>query len=148
LDLLRRHGEGRRVVIVGHFPFVDSLRQAVGKLWVLERRPRAGDQPADLALELIPRADVVAITGATLVNRTFDDLLALCRVDAFVVVLGPSTPLWPGLFDFGVSALAGADVVDEGAALQAIGQAASFRDLPGVSRVVLRAGSSPPRTGP
>jgi hypothetical protein len=41
-------------------------------------------KPADL----VPQADVVAITGTALINHTLDGLLALCRSDALVMVLG------------------------------------------------------------
>jgi uncharacterized protein (DUF4213/DUF364 family) len=138
-ELLAAHGAGRRVTIVGHFPFVDRLRQAVGELWVVEQRPRGDDHPADRGPELVSRADVVGITGTALVNHTLEALLGACRRDAFIVMLGPSTPMWSGLFDFGPGALAGADVVDEPVALQAIAQGASFRDVPGVARVALLA---------
>ena len=144
-ELLATRGAGKRVAVVGHFPFVDRLRQVVGELSVLELRPREGDQPADLGPELISRADVVGITGTALVNHTLEGLLDACRRDAFVVMLGPSTPLWPGLFEFGLSALAGADVVDEGVALQAIAQGASFRDVPGIARVALLRPTAHPR---
>jgi uncharacterized protein (DUF4213/DUF364 family) len=136
-DLLARYGAGKRVAVVGHFPFVDRLRPLVADLSVLEQRPRPGDEPANRAPEVIPRADVVAITSTALVNHTLEPLLGYCRSDAFVVMLGPSTPMWPGMFRFGVNALAGADVVDEGAALDAIARGSPFQDVPGVARVVV-----------
>lgn len=131
-DLLARHGEGKKVALVGHFPFVPALKRAVGKLWVLELRPAEGDHPASEASSLIPQADVVAVTGSTLVNHTFDDLLSLARPDAMVVVLGPSTPPSSVLFAHGVAALAVAQVEDESLCLAALGQGASFRDVSGV----------------
>ncbi|MDI7249100.1 MAG: DUF364 domain-containing protein [Bacillota bacterium] len=45
-DLLVERGRGKRVCVVGHFPFVPRLQEAEAKLWVLERRPREGDLPA------------------------------------------------------------------------------------------------------
>jgi len=138
-ELLASHGAGRRVTVIGHFPFVERLRRAVGELWVVEQRPHGDDQPAELGPELVSRADVVGITGTALANHTLEALLGACRRDAFVVLLGPSTPMWPGLFALGPSALAGADVVDEPLALEAIEQGASFRDVPGVARVALLA---------
>ena len=38
-DLLARKGEGKRVAIVGHFPFVPRLRSVAKELWVIEREP-------------------------------------------------------------------------------------------------------------
>jgi len=98
-------------------------------LWVLEKRPQGDDLPADAAHEVIPQADVVAISGTTLMNRTFDPLIALCRPDALVVVLGPSTPLSPVLFDHGVHILSGAVVEDMDPVLRAVSQGANFRQV-------------------
>ena len=94
---------------------------------------------AAASTDLIPQADVVGLTSSALINHTFDGLLSLCRPDAFVVALGPTTPLSPVLFDHGVHVLAGSDVVDEAAALYTIGQGASFREIQGVLRIALAA---------
>ena len=130
-DVIVRRGAGRRVAIVGHFPFVERVRQAAEVCWVLELRPRAGDLSAQQAHEVLPRADVVALTGTSLLNHTFDDLIALCRPEAFVVLLGASAPLSPVLFEHGVDAISGTRVVDVAAVLQAVGQGATFRQIPG-----------------
>ena len=124
-------GAGRRVAIVGHFPFVERVRQVASECWVLGLRPRPGDLPAGRAAEVLPQADVVALTGTSLINHTFDDLIGLCRSDAFVILLGGSAPLTPVLFDRGVDAVAGTRVVDVPAALQAVGQGATFRQIAG-----------------
>ncbi len=131
-DVLAERGRGKNVALVGHFPFISRLRQSVGQLWVIEKHPGEGDYPAYAALELLPRADVVAITGTTFINRTIDSLLELCSPEATVMVLGPSTPLSPILFDYGVNILSGTRVVDEAAALRTVGQGASFRQVEGV----------------
>lgn len=68
-EVLTRAGAGKRVALVGHFPFAPRLQTQVGTLWVLEQQPRGGDLPADAAPELIPQADVLAITGTTLINH-------------------------------------------------------------------------------
>jgi uncharacterized protein (DUF4213/DUF364 family) len=128
-DVILEHGRGRRVAIVGHFPFVERVRQAADACWVLELNPRPGDVPAKRAAELLPQADVVALTGTSLINHTFDDLIALCRPDAFVLLLGASAPFAPVLFDVGVSAVSGTRVVDPQAVLRLVGQGATFRQI-------------------
>lgn len=138
LHILEREGRGRRVALVGHFPFIPRLRPAVGELWVLEQHPQPDEFPAERAPEFLPQADVVAITGAALVNHTLEGLLALCRPGSFVLVLGPSTPLSPVLFRYGATALAGTLVVDPAAVLRCISQGAAFRQIEGVRTVVMR----------
>jgi len=128
-DVILERGRGRKVAVVGHFPFVERVRQAADVCWVLELAPRPGDLPAERADELLPQADVVALTGTSLINHTFDDLIALCRPDAFVLLLGASAPLTPVLFEVGVSATSGTRVVDPQAVLRLVGQGATFRQI-------------------
>jgi uncharacterized protein len=131
------HGTGRRVAIVGHFPFVPRVRAAAGECWVLELSPGTGDLPADRAPEVIPQADVVAITGMTLVNGTFGPLAALCRSDAYVLVLGATTPLSPVLFAYGVANISGVVVDDIPAVLTSVSQGANFRQIKGKRLVMM-----------
>ena len=43
---------GGKVAIIGHFPFVDEVRRAVERCWVLDSQNRPGDLPAERADEL------------------------------------------------------------------------------------------------
>lgn len=131
-EVLMKRGAGKNVALVGHFPFIPRLRKAVGNLWVIEQHPTGDDYPAQSADELIPKADIVALTGSALINHTMGGLLELCRPDALVIILGPTTPLSPVLFDYGVNIIAGSRVVDEDAVLHAIGQGATFQQVKGV----------------
>ena len=130
-EVIVERGTGRRVAIVGHFPFVERVRRAAATCWVVEQHPRLGDIPAERAAEVLPQADVVALTGTSLTNHTFDDLIGLCRPDAFVILLGGSAPLTPVLFDYRVDAVAGTLVVDVPAVLRAVSQGATFPQIPG-----------------
>jgi uncharacterized protein len=128
-EVIAIHGVGKKVVLVGHFPFVPGLRNRVGELVVLEQNPGPGDLPASAAPEVIPQADVVAITGMTLTNHTLDALLALRRPEAFTLLIGPSTPLDPILFDCGIDWLSGAQVTQVDQVLRAISQGANFHQV-------------------
>ena len=128
-QIITDHGAGRRVVMVGHFPFVDRLRSSVGELVVLELEPSPGDIPADEAPRVIPDAEVVAITGMTLVNHTLPKLLELCAPDSLVILMGPSTPLSPILFDHGIDILSGAVVLDIESVLKVVSQGGNFRQV-------------------
>jgi uncharacterized protein (DUF4213/DUF364 family) len=134
---IMQRGAGKRVTIVGHFPFIPKVRQAVGHLDVLELDPGPDELAPAAAAEVIPHADVVAITGTSLVNKTFDELIQHCRPDAFVLLLGPTSPLSPLLFDLGVDLIAGTRVVDPAKALRVAGQGAIFRQMRGVRLVTM-----------
>jgi uncharacterized protein (DUF4213/DUF364 family) len=145
-EQILRKGLGKHVVIVGHFPFVDDVRKASARCSVLELRPRHGDLPADKAAMVLPEADVVALTSTSIINHTFDELISLCRSDAYVVVLGGSTPLSSILFDFGVDMVAGVSVHDVSATIRAVSQGATFRQIPGKELVAFARSESGPET--
>ncbi len=131
-ELLGERGRGKKVALVGHFPFVPALREAAGRLWVIELHPQAGDVGAEEAEVILPQVDIAAITGSAFINHTLERLLSLCRPETLVVVLGPSTPLSPVLFDYGVDVISGTRVVDSGLALRCLSEGATFRQIKGV----------------
>ncbi len=98
--------KGDRVVLVGAFiPFLKELKRRHQPYLVLEQNPAALKpeempfyRPAELAPEIVPAADVLLITGSTLLNDTLEDLLALARPAARVTVLGPTVGMLPDAF--------------------------------------------------
>lgn len=123
LDLIENHGA--RTVVIGRFP---GLADRLPGIAVVEREPRPGEYPESALPTLLAEAKYVAITASAIVNGSMAGILALCK-SAFVLVLGPSTPLSPRLFDHGVDALSGfiardvdklARAVSEGAAVAAL----------------------------
>ena len=137
-DWLVENGRGRKVALVGGFPFKEELKPVVGQLWVLELHPEEGEYLSEEAPNIIPQADILAITGSTLVNHTLEGLLALARPETTVMLLGPTTPLTPVMFDFGVDLLSGVQVLDIAATLDTIIKGLSFRKMAGMRRVTLR----------
>jgi uncharacterized protein (DUF4213/DUF364 family) len=127
--VLVERGRGKKVALVGHFPFVEQLRASAASLWVLEQNPLPGDLPAERAPEVIPQADIVAITGMAVVNNSLPELLAQCRPGAWVMLVGPSAPLSPVWYDYGVHWISGARVRQPGSVVTAVMQGASFRQI-------------------
>ena len=97
---------GDHVVVVGAFvPFLRALKQTGQRFTILEMDPRTLKpdempyfRPADQAAAVVPSADVVLMTGTTLLNDTLEGLLPLCRRDARVVVVGPTVSLLPAAY--------------------------------------------------
>ena len=97
---------GERVVLVGAFiPFLKELKRRHQPYLVLERNKAALKpeempfyRPADLSSEIVPGADVLLITGATLLNDTLEDLLALARPEARIAIVGPTVGMLPDAF--------------------------------------------------
>jgi hypothetical protein len=130
-DILAQKGRDKNIAVVGHFPWIPRLRNIAKKLWVIEQRPQEGELPAEAAEEVLPKADVVGITGSSFTNHTVEKLLDLSK-NSFVVMLGPTTPLSPILFDYGVDVLAGVKVVEQEKAIRFISEGAIFSQVEGV----------------
>jgi uncharacterized protein (DUF4213/DUF364 family) len=123
LDLVEDHGD--RTVVIGRFP---GLAERMPGIAVVEREPRPGEYPESAIDTLLPKAAFVAVTASAIVNGSLPRILSLCP-DAYVLMIGPSTPLAPALFDLGIDALSGfvaTDVanlaarISEGAAVSAL----------------------------
>jgi uncharacterized protein (DUF4213/DUF364 family) len=125
---------GEHVVVVGAFvPFLKALKRSGQRFTVLEMDPAtlkpdelAYFRPADEAGLVMPSADVVLITGTTLLNDTLENLLALCRPDARVVVVGPTVGLLPDAFlRRGVDVLGGVRITAPDAFLDVLAEGGS-----------------------
>ncbi len=136
-EVIEHKSRDKNLVIVGHFPFAPRMKSIARNLWIVEKKPYGDDFPEDAAQELIPQADVVAITGTAFINHTIEGLLSLCRPDATVLILGPSTPMVPLLFDYGINYLSGSLVLNEADTVRTVQQGASFPQVEGVQVVTM-----------
>ncbi len=136
-ELILERGAGKKVAVIGHFPFVPEVQRRAATAWILELNPRPGDLAADQAPEVLPQADVIAVTGMSLVNGTFEGLAKLFPPAAFVVILGATVPLSPILFDYGIDAVSGTIVEEIEPVLCAVSQGATFRQIPGKRLVTM-----------
>ncbi len=136
-DLIASKGEGKNIAIVGHFPFITQLKKTAKELWVIEKNPREGDYSEAEAKHLIPRADVVGITGTAFTNHTLEQLLELCSQKAYVVILGDTTPLSRVLFNYRVDAISGTRVIDYEAALRCVTEGATYRQIKGIRQITI-----------
>ena len=130
-EILYEKGKNKKVVVVGHFPFVNKLREITKDLWVVERKPQSGDIPASEAKRVIPQADVIAITGTALINGSIGELLSWCPKESIVMVLGATTPLSPVWFDYGVDLISGTRVIDPELVLRLVSEGVVFKQVHG-----------------
>jgi len=136
-DLIAEKARGKRVAIVGHFPFIPKLRDIAKALWIIEKNPQEGDFTEAEAESLIPPANVVGITGTAFTNHTVEHLLKLCHHKAYVVILGGTTPLSPILFDYGVDAISGTKVINAELALHCVSEGANYRQIKGIRQLTM-----------
>ena len=135
-EILLEKGEGKDMAVVGHFPFIPRLRERARNLWVFEQRPREGDFRPEDASRILPRCEVIGITGTSFINHTLEELLRWSQ-GKFVLLIGPTTPMTPFLFDYGIHGLSGTIVADPQEAFRFISQGATYQEIRGVRRVTM-----------
>ena len=137
-QLIVEKGTGRGIAVIGHFPFVSRLKDQAKALWVMEKRLQPGDLPENAADQILPQADVVAISATALINHTLEGILQSCKKDSFRIMLGATTPLSPVLLDNGLDALCGVQVAEPEMVLRHIQEGAIFRQIKGLQLVCVR----------
>jgi len=96
--------KGLKVGMVGFFgPMIPKIKKLAASFGVIdlfrERTTEAGGE--EFMIENygeLAGFDTVIMTATTLINGTFDEVLSSCG-DSFVVLMGPSTPLVPALYE-------------------------------------------------
>ncbi len=129
--------ESDTVVVVGNMkPVVEALTRVSRNISVIERSLwlRMGTYPDTVARRLLQNADVVLITGATLSNGTFEEIVEYAKNAREVAVVGPTAQTLPEIFArYGVTAIASLKVTDTEKAATAV-------KLGGGSRTIARYG--------
>ena len=133
LDTIPLPEDGYVVVVGALVPVIRRLK-ARGKpfgILELDLRTLKPDElpyviPQDNADAAVRRADMLVITGTTLINNTLEPLLALARPGASVVVVGPTASMLPGaFFRRGVTLLGGDSVTRPDELLDTIAEGGS-----------------------
>ena len=95
---------GDGLVVIGDFGGIND-RLPLAK--IVEREPKAGHVPVDQAKEVIANAKILVITGQTLMNGSLEPLLRASDKVEMRILLGPSVPLSPVLFEYGIDRVNG-----------------------------------------
>jgi uncharacterized protein (DUF4213/DUF364 family) len=114
---------GRTVGFVGHLVkhsgITEELLAPVKEYFILEREPKPGDYPDTACEALLPRCDLVVITGSAAVNKTMPRMLELAK-NAEVILTGPTVSLCPELRELGIRRLNGCAITDAAGMLDKI----------------------------
>jgi uncharacterized protein len=136
-NIIAEKGAGKNLAIFGHFPKMEPLKEISKSMSVFELNPGKDELALDKIPETLPGADIIAITSNSIINHTLDLILPYIKPGAFILMVGPSTPLSAVLFDYGISLLAGIRVVDAELMVKFISQGATFRQMQGVEQITI-----------
>lgn len=110
--------KGKRVAVLGHFLYLESLFEPVCDLSIISWNPQDGDYPLPACEYILPECDYVYVTSSSITDKTLPRVLELTRNARRVTIVGPATPLAPVLFDYGVGELSGFIIKDNGLAFR------------------------------
>jgi uncharacterized protein (DUF4213/DUF364 family) len=114
-----------RVVMVGYFgPVIAQLRKIGCRLDILELNSHHGDTlPPEKAGDALSGCTVAVITGTSLINGTFEEIIAGLGQPRAAVLLGPSSPLCGDIFQgTKITHVAGSRVRDTDAVLRVVSE--------------------------
>jgi uncharacterized protein (DUF4213/DUF364 family) len=118
--------KGKKVAVVGHFPYLETFFEPICSLSIIEWEPEeSGDYPYEACEYLLPESDYVFITCRSLINKSFPRLLALSKNAVKTVLVGPATPMAPYLLTLGLADLSGFIIQDAARALRIVSGAES-----------------------
>ncbi len=130
---------GKKVAVVGHFPYLETFFEPVCELSIIEWEPEDyGDYPLAACEYILPECDFVYISCRSIVDKSLPRLLGLSAKARHVAIVGPATTLAPSLLSAGVSDLSGFIIKDvpkaqryvsgaENATIYQCGQKVSFK---------------------
>ena len=123
-------------VVVGRFP---SNKRLDSRISIIERTPIEGEYPESHAEELLCNAEQVLITASTLANGTLNNFLSFIPKSASTILLGPSAPLSPKLFEYGLTEISGVCAKNESEAeklAKVVAEGGSIREMKHHRRLV------------
>ena len=130
---MRIPSPGKTVVIGALVPILKRLLEVNADFTVLEMDSRTlkGREldhyaPASETLKYVPQADLLVITGVTILNGTLEEILEVAKPGAQILVVGPTASMLPdAFFKRGVTMLGGIRVTRGDDVLDIIAEAGS-----------------------
>ena len=121
MDRFSEETKTRPSCFIGHFHDAEKWRDEGRPVSIVELLPRAGDIHWDDSHDVLSKAELVFMTGLTLVNGTFGEVIRRTPNAAVRVVMGPTVPLAPCLFRLGLHWLGASRITDAQKALRYFG---------------------------
>ena len=128
-EWIQFRGKGKRIGIVGWFPFIPALQSSGFELDIFEKDPSTGFAVTPSRALRLQSCDLLCITAATLANGTLDAILDAVRPDARKILVGPSAPLCRNLLDMGWDAVCGARIEQADPVIRIIQEGGCFRQI-------------------
>lgn len=106
---------------IGHFKDAAQWRSEGRPVSIIELKPNDLDIHWNDSHEVLSKAEIVFMTGLTLVNGTFGEVIKRTPAARYRIIMGPTVPLTPSLFSLGLHWLGTSRIIDTQKALRYFG---------------------------
>jgi len=112
IDFFETLAQSHRTSFIGHFKEGAVWRDKGYPVDIIELFPQPGDIHWDQSHETLARTEIVLMTGLTLVNDTFHEVIRRTPNAAIRVLMGPTVPFSPVFFSEGIHFIGATLVAD------------------------------------
>ncbi|MGO8745699.1 MAG: Rossmann-like domain-containing protein [Thermoguttaceae bacterium] len=112
IDCFEKLARTRRTCFIGHFQEGAAWREQGYPVNIIELFPQPGDIHWDQSHEVLAAAEIVLMTGLTLVNDTFREVIRRTPNASIRVIMGPTVPFSALFFSEGIH-FVGSTLVDD-----------------------------------
>jgi hypothetical protein len=102
----------KKTCCIGHFKQACEWRDSGWPVTIVELKPEPGDIHWDDASLRLKECDIVFITGLTLINGTFEQVLDMTPNATERVLFGPTVPFCDLWFDYGITAVGSTRIIN------------------------------------
>lgn len=112
IDLVQPAAAHAPTCFIGHFKTAAQWRDQGYPVSIVELFPRPGDIHWDEAEAVMQQAELVLMTGLTVVNETLEAVLRRTPRAKLRIIMGPTVPASPALFEIGLDLLGITQIAD------------------------------------
>lgn len=123
---------GKKVAMIGYFPFMDKIREKADEFYLFEKTIDSVDAKKDLST--LSNAEILITTGTIIINHSVEEIIKKAE-NCRVMMVGPSTPLCPVLFDCGIDEILGMSVYDPRLMVETLSEGVIVPELKGVKKL-------------
>ncbi|MDD4463836.1 MAG: DUF364 domain-containing protein [Desulfobacterales bacterium] len=105
IDLVEPAAAHAPTCFIGYFKTAAMWREQGYPVTIVELFPRPGDIHWDDAGEVLRKAELVLMTGLTVVNDTLEAVIQRTPSARLRILMGPTVPASSALFDYGIDVL-------------------------------------------
>jgi len=128
-DYLISESRGKKVAMIGYFPFMERVKNAADKFYLFEKTLDSQDAEKDLIL--LSDADILITTGTIIINHSIEEILRKAE-NCRVIIVGPSAPFSSVLFDFGIDEIISISVENPRLMINSLSEGVIVPELRGV----------------